>query len=190
MISTKDTAERDALLKALQLAEKEISQARTALQRAESNFREASLELNAERSKVAALKGDNHPALAEAKATEHRAAAQIQQLEAQLRGQQAQFEALERAAEEFRRENEELRSQMDAKESELRSLQRETDKAEAELRRLRALLLKVTTGSEEPMPTLRQSKTSCRGKDNPLETSAHPEPAMSYGSEATYQRSR
>jgi chromosome segregation ATPase len=184
MTSTKDSAERDALLKALQQAEKEIAQARTSLQGAESKFTQASLELNAERAKVAALKDGSHPAVAQAKAAENRMAVQMQQLESQLRGQQAQLEALEHEAEELRRENEQLRSQTEATESELRSLQQETDKAEAEFRRLRALLLKVTTGSETPMAALPQPKTGYRSKENQPAMAAHREPATSCGSKA------
>jgi hypothetical protein len=56
MNSDKTSAERDALLKALKLADEGVTQARAAQQKAEARATQLSTELQAQRSQIGALK--------------------------------------------------------------------------------------------------------------------------------------
>jgi len=104
----KISAERDALLKALKLADEGVGQARAAQQRAEAKANQLAAELQSERAKLFALSRVAPPAPAEQKRVETR----IQYLEAQLRGQQMELVSLQNTAEGLRAENRQLQAEV------------------------------------------------------------------------------
>lgn len=181
MNSNQIAAERDALLRALKLADEGVAQARASQQRAEAKSAQLQAELQALRSKFGALSGGNHPAVIQAQSAQKRAEAQAQYLEAQLRGQRMEFEALETVAEglvtekrELQAEIQELHAQIGSYVADMQAMKQEADEAKTELERLRALLLKATTGMENPVPLPPKSKAevpgAARSKAVPPET--------------------
>ncbi|MEP6672019.1 MAG: hypothetical protein ABJF10_22845 [Chthoniobacter sp.] len=170
------SAERDALLKALNLAEQEIAKARAAQQRAEAKVAEVNAQL-ALRAKSAAQQDAGSAAVAQAQTAQKRAEAKAQLLEAQLRGKQMELDALEGAADELRNENEQLRCQIEEKAVEVQEmeaalrvqedlmapLQKDAEEAKAEVRRLRSIVMQVTTGTENPVATAPKARSDAKG---------------------------
>jgi len=171
----KISAERDALLKALTLAEKEIARARAAQQQAEAKVLQVNAELLAQRSKSEAARDGGGQAVAAAQAqvqashaAQRRAEAKAEHLEAQLRGVRLECETLQSEAEQLRAENEELRARLEGWDAELQekdasilAWQKDAEDAKAEVERLRAIVMTVAIGAERPG----QSKTAARPRE-------------------------
>jgi len=184
----KISAERDALLKALRLAEEGIAAARTAQRSADARSHQLHTELQALRARPLAPAAEvSHGVLTQALDARQRAEIRVQHVEAQLRGQQMECEALQGAIEELKTENEHLQagmqilqSQYDEAQADREALQVEAEETRTELDRLRAVLLRTTTGVEIPETLLPPSaQTPPKRADS----------EASYGYRPPYQRS-
>jgi DNA repair exonuclease SbcCD ATPase subunit len=157
------SAEYQALWQALQCAESEVAQAKSAQKRAEdeathahaarhraeAKLMEVSADLNTEHAKARGPVDASHPEIVNARAAQKHAETRIQVLEAQLRGQHLELEPLQMRATELEAEVNHLRALNRAQH---KALQNELEKAQAELEQLRIALEETVAshGSQAP----------------------------------------